>query len=613
MMKISLILEAVNRATGPIREVVAALERMGRSGALSARRVASSMMYMRDQVIDATHHFRRLAGPEGIGRAGRSIDYLKRQVSGLTGGLTLMKYAAGAAIVGLGEEFVRGVFKAGGETEQMLVTLKRFEGGARQAKQAMSWLQNFGMGAGAAFSMPDIMRSYQMAKNFGMNPQGGAMTAFADLAAGERVPLKQVLIAVKDAMEGTSTRPIANLGIKMKQGKGDAPNSYLYSDLVGKWHTEHFEKTPEATLAALIKIINSKYMGLAGEQAGTVLGGFQQMKKLLYLFEGKVASSGLFDWALKRMNQFFAWIRKAAQSGYLDRLAKMISNFLTSSGDKLIAFLQKTDWGQVGADIHGLGVALLALGGALEVLSQLGGGGLSGLLNLWIAFKVIGITRALMGLWPVLRAGASMLRILAPLFVWLADGILALFTAMNPIAWIIASIVALGIAGVLLWRNWSTVSKALARIWRSLPLPLQVGLAAVSPLIGNFVQLALMIRRAWAPLTAFFTRLWNGIANSFSTGIPKVWNAVPTWMRSLLGGAAGAAFGPTGAAIGAALGGADGRSPTHPKAPAPKHDIGGHVVIELRGDHRDARVTKLRATNPKVGLSVKRGPVMAGG
>lgn len=613
MMKISLILEAVNRATGPIREVVAALERMGRTGVASARRVASSMMYMRDQVIDATHHFRKLAGPEGIARAGRSIDYLKRQVSGLTGGLTLLKYAGGAAIIGLGEEFVRGVFKAGGETEQMLVTLKRFEGGARQAKQAMSWMQNFGMGAGAAFSMPDIMRSYQMAKNFGMNPQGGSLTAFADLAAGERVPLKQVLIAVKDAMEGTSTRPIANLGIKMKQGKGKGPNSYLYSDLAGKWHTEHSAKTPEATLAALIKIINSKYTGLAGEQAGTVLGGFEQMKKLLYLFEGKVASSGLFDWALKRMNQLFSWVRKAAQNGDLDRLAKKISNFLTEAGEKIVKFLGETKVDDVIRNMKALGRALLFVAGAIKLIADLGGGGLSGLFNIWLIIKVIGITRALVGLWPVLRAGASMLRILAPFFVWLADGILALFTAMNPIAWIIASIVALGVAGVLLWRNWSTVSKALARIWRSLPLPLKVGLAAVSPLISNFVQLALMIRRAWAPLTAFFTRLWNGIANAFSTGIPKVWNAVPTWMRSLLGGAVGAAFGPTGAAIGAALGGADGRSPPPPKAPAPRHDIGGHVVIELRGDHRDARVTKLKATNPKVGLSVKRGPVMAGG
>lgn len=613
MMKISLILEAVNRATGPIREVVAALERMGRAGVASARRVASSMMYMRDQVIDATHHFRRLAGPEGIARAGRSIDYLKRQVSGLTGGLTLMKYAAGAAIVGLGEEFVRGVFKAGGETEQMLVTLKRFEGGARQAQKAMSWMQNFGMGAGAAFSMPDIMRSYQMAKNFGMNPQGGSLTAFADLAAGERVPLKQVLIAVKDAMEGTSTRPIANLGIKMKQGKGHGPNSYLYSDLAGKWHTDHSAKTPEATLAALIKIINSKYIGMATAQAKTVPGGIEQLHKLLYIFESMVASSGVFDWALKKINELLTWFRKAAEDGSLQKFAKRISDFITGSGDKLIAFVKQTDWSSVARNIQGLAMALVALAAPLQVLANLGGGGLSGLLNLWIASKVIGITRALMGFWPVLRAGASMLRILAPLFVWLADAILALFTAMNPIAWIIASIVALGIAGVLLWRNWSTVSKALARIWRSLPLPLQVGLAAVNPLIGNFVQLALMIRRAWAPLTAFFTRLWNGIANSFSTGIPKVWNAIPSWMRSLLGGAAGAVFGPTGAAIGAALGGADGRPPTHPKPPPPKHDVGGHVVIELRGDHRDARVTKLQATNPKVGLSVKRGPVMPGG
>lgn len=575
MMKISFLLQATNRVTGPVNAALRSIRRiagatasaaggfekmgasvdgatrrmtrsMGRTASAAVsmtRRMGMAFAGLYDFTRDAGHHFRTVIGEDGIARAGRSVSYLRSQVSGLTGGLTLLKYASIAAGIGLGEEFVRGVFKAGGDMQQMMVTLTRLEGSKARAAQAMNWMQSFGMGAGAAFSMPDIMKSYQMAVNFGMNPQGGSLAAFADLAAGERVSMRQVLFAVKDAMEGTSTRPLANLGIKMKQGrKAGDPNSYLYSDGAGKFHTITSAKTPEAVLSTLVGIINSKYSGLATAQAKTVPGGIQQMQKLLYLFEGKVAGAGVFDWALKQMNRFFAYIRKMSASGDLDRLAKRISDFMVGTGNKLIGFVQSTDWRAVGKDLLAIGGALGAIAKALGLVSTLGGGGISGLLNLFVASKVFGFTQAILGL-------------IAPL-ASLSLALIGVDIAALPLDAIIIAIAALAAAAYLVWANWSTIGPK---------------------------------------LTKFFKKLWADITP-------------PQWLSLLAGGPAGIAS-LIGQKIGVKLGAAMAPSGA-PKAPKPGGPGGkppeGRLVIELAGaGASQAQIKALKATGMTV--DVKRG------
>lgn len=551
---------AASAAKGRIGAYVAAVRRV--ATVAPRLRPGFSVMGAFDTSRDALHHWRGQIGDEGIARAGRSVGYLRNQVSGLTSGFTLLKYASIAAGIGLGEEFVRGVFKAGGEMQQMLVTLTRLEGSATKAKASMAWMQTFAMGAGAAFSFPDIMRSYQMAQNFGMRPQGGSLAAFADLAAGERVPLKQVLIAVKDAMEGTSTRPLANLGIKMKQGKGGGPNSYLYSDAGGKFITETSAKTPEATLATLVKIINSKYAGLATAQAATVPGGLAQMQKLLYLFEGKVAGAGVFDWALKQMNAFFAFVRRASADGSLDRWAKKISDFMTGAGDRIIGFVKTADWGAVGKDIGVLGGSLVLVAQGLNLVATLGGGGMSGLLNLFVASKVFGFTQAILGLialLPGLGAGLSLVSV----------ALVGVDLAVLPIDAVIAAIAALAAVVWLVYANWDGF-------------------------------------KAW----------WKDLWDSVRSMSPSSWADLIPWIlnpAASLGAAIGRAFAGSGGAQAAPAGPKvlPGRgAPALLRAPpgSPAAAANGKLTIELVGSGASAaQIKALKATG--MDIDVKRGPV----
>jgi len=584
MMKVSLLLQAVNRVTRPINEAVRSIERLGAVAAAVSRRVGGAMMSMYDRTRDAAYHFRKLAGEDGMARASRSAAYLKRQVSGLTTGLSILKYATVAGAIGLTGEFVRGVFQAGGEMQRMQVTLTRLEGSATKARAAMSWIQSFAMGAGANFAMPDILRAYQMAQNFGMHPQGGSLAAFADLAAGERVPLRQVLYAVKDAMEGTSVRPLANLGIKMRQDRHPGgQNHYLYADASGHFIRMTSARTPEATLAAVVKIIESKYMGLATAQAKTLPGGLEQLRKLLYLFEMKVATSGVFDWALQQLNRFFAWVRKASADGSLDRLAKRISDFMVSVGNKLIAFVRGTDWSAVATDLKAFGSAIAAVAGAIGLLAKIGGGGLSGLLNLFVASKIIGITTALAGFAEVIGAVTAML--------------VGVEIAAAPIEATIIIIGLLAGAAYLLWANWDGISKWWHRLWTGMPAWLKTAVSGVVAVLSPLVSFPIQIIENWSRITGFFKRLWNSL--------PKP----PRWL-TIVGGVITGNSAIVGSAIGAPRPGPP-RQPS--RSPQPAHPPArGKLTIELTGDKASAgQVRHLRATG--MDLEVRRGLVGAGG
>lgn len=474
MMRISFLLTAKNGVTGPVNSALRSIRQISKVTGASAssfnklgetvhnatgrmtrdmsrtataagsmvKRMGASFAGIYDFTRDAGHHFRRIVGEEGMERAGRSVAYLRNQVAGLTGGLTLLKYASVAATIGLGEEFVRGVFKAGGDTQQLVNALEVLTRSRSKAVQGVDWLRNFAIGPGASFSMPDLMKSYQMSMDFGANPQNGSFAAYADLAAAWRRPMAGAVMAVRDAVEGVSTRPLALLGIRLRQGRNGAPDNFQYALGNGRFATMTSANNPEARLATINRIIGMRYGGAATAQANTLPGGIAQLRKMLYMFQGKVAGSGVFDWALGQLNRFFAYIRKISANGSLDGLAKRISKFMTDTGDKIINFVKTTDWKAVGKDIGALGTALGGIATGLNLVSTLGGGGITGLLNLFVAGKVFGFTRAMLGL-------------VAP--IWsVSTALFTLDAAALPITAVVALIAAVAAGAWLVYSNWSS-------------------------------------------------------------------------------------------------------------------------------------------------------------
>ncbi len=317
-------------------------------------------------------------------------------------------------------------------------------------------------GAGRRDVVPrhhEELSSYQLSKEQGINPEKN-LTALADLAASHpNVSLNRVIMAVNDAMMGVSTRPLALLGIRMHRDKGKGGMaSFDYSTIGGKEVVERVPGNAQSVLSEIIKLSNMKYQGIALAQAQTLPGGIAQLKKLLYMFQAGVGGSGVVDWATGQINRLITVVNKASRDGSLARWQKQISDFMISTGNSIIKFVQATDWSAVGANLKIVGGAVAGIATALGTVATLGGGGISGLMNLFVATKVIGFTNAIVGL-------------VSPLGT-LAGVLLGLDVAVSPLAAITGGLGLLAGAMYLVYvrqRQLNGLSKAVSQTAQLVP------------------------------------------------------------------------------------------------------------------------------------------------
>lgn len=118
----------------------------------------------------------------------------------------------------------------------------------------------------------------------------------------------------------------------------------------------------------------------------------------------------------------------------------------------------------------------------------------------------------------------------------------------NPITWIVIGIVALIAALIALYKNWDTVVAFIKNIFsnfvngikegidwilnkfQSLPLGVQIALAAMFPIIG----IPLLIMSNWEAITGFFGNLWTNVKTKFTDGIQSIkdfFSGLPEWFR----------------------------------------------------------------------------------
>jgi hypothetical protein len=139
---------------------------------------------------------------------------------------------------------------------------------------------------------------------------------------------------------------------------------------------------------------------------------------------------------------------------------------------------------------------------------------------------VVGFANALAKIGPFLtRMGPllmNLLRFLNPmrlvmLAVTAAQWLWNAAMAANPITWIIVAIVALGVGIYMLIKHWDAVRGAVLKFWgiiKKNPI-----LAFITGPIGLLVTAVGLITDNWGTLSTFFTNLWGGIKDVFSTTI----------------------------------------------------------------------------------------------
>lgn len=208
----------------------------------------------------------------------------------------------------------------------------------------------------------------------------------------------------------------------------------------------------------------------------------------------------------------------------------------------------------------------------------------------------------------------------------------ALGFAAAPVVLVVAAITALVAAGYFLWRNWDKVCAAVGGAVAGLAIGI---VRFIRHAVAVMAGAAIAIGKAWRGMASFFTGLWTRIGAAFKAGVASIWNALPSWMRTLLAGIGkGVAFtfkllgGGPPAATGGAAGGPGPRAPGSPGPAIPamprlgpprapgtagvglpgfqRQSWDGKLTVELQGDQA-ARVRSVRSSNNDFDLLVDRG------
>lgn len=152
------------------------------------------------------------------------------------------------------------------------------------------------------------------------------------------------------------------------------------------------------------------------------------------------------------------------------------------------------------------------------------------LTNTAIAAAVIGAKAIAAAQWAWAAATGAMSTVLATA----RAAMLALNIAMyaNPIGVVIAAVVALTAAVVAAVAYWDDITAAIGRAWAAFKEAgawadvVAGAVAVVTGPLGWLIGAAALITKHWAPVQGFFTELWAGVVEIFSSSIDWIMGAV---------------------------------------------------------------------------------------
>ena len=154
-----------------------------------------------------------------------------------------------------------------------------------------------------------------------------------------------------------------------------------------------------------------------------------------------------------------------------------------------------------------------------------------------------GLVNTALGIWTAITA------FVAPIMAAIsaAGGVMAaVMAAINwPIVIAVAAIAALIAIGILLWKNWDTISAWLKATWEGIKTKAVEVWGGIKTTIKNtFESVKATISTIWNNIKTFLTNLWNGFIGTAKTIFSNVWSgiknafsSVVTWFSNIFTGA----------------------------------------------------------------------------
>ena len=211
-MKLSLILQAIDRWSAPTEKAVASTKHLkaATDGATSSTRhlagasvgVGSGMASLTQRLSGLSARLRHLvSGPASMAAlekvsygAGYAIGRLGRAAAGVA--LNGLGYAT-AGLTGLLGYLTYGVIATGAKFEVFQAQLEGVEGTAAAAKASLAWVRKFAQET--PYEVEEVTGAFVKMKKRGIDPLHGGLTAIGDAAAGANKNLDDTVEAISDA------------------------------------------------------------------------------------------------------------------------------------------------------------------------------------------------------------------------------------------------------------------------------------------------------------------------------------------------------------------------------------------------------------------------------
>lgn len=385
-LKFSMILQAVDRVSAPVRKMQGAIGGWGASVRRMSREIESggrSLEHYRRRAERlrgvalgrffqaSTDSARRLG--RALGDLPRRLKLVERAGNAAKGGLQWMggkaldiaKWgAAGAAAAGGFALF--DLLRTASQFEQYQIQLEGIEGSAGKARQAMAWVQKFA--ATTPYELADVMEGFVALKAYGIDPMNGSLMALGDMASGMNKPLMQSVEAMADAMTGEFER-LKEFGIRASKAGDMVTFTYRKN---GKDIRRETKMTGEAIEKTLTGIMQDRFGGGMARQATTMAGIVSNLKDQWSKFLMSVANAGIFDKVKAKLQTVLDKVNAMAEDGRLEAWAERISNGLERAFDWGVRFVEETDWAKVGRDLQTVASAAVKIADAIVTMASWG-------------------------------------------------------------------------------------------------------------------------------------------------------------------------------------------------------------------------------------------------
>lgn len=509
-----------------------------------------------------------------IDKKGNSVSKSIGSAFGAIGKVALVAGAALTAGLGLmGKSALEGASSLEGYRNTLNVVMKD----TKLAGETFAWAVDFANKT--PFETDSVVQATVRLQSYGLKARE-VMPAIGDMAGVMNKDIMSAVEAVADAQTGELER-MKEFGVT-KQMIIDQGNKIMKGkELVNKKgqivDQDNFNK-------AMFSLMDEKFKGGMDLQANsfkglwsTVTGVFGTSLAMMMGISGTgaVVIGGLFDTIKGKIKIVADTLTKWSKDGTIGKISKVVQSAFKTIGSALStvgkfiinnvipAFLKLWNWIQpnIPAIQATIKTAFDIIKTAIETTVKV----LGDIINWCIKYQGILIPLAVGIIAAAVAFGVITLAITVCTVAAAAFGVVMAFIT-SPIGIVVIAIGLLVAAGVLLYKNWDTVSAFLSKIWKSIAQVatnvfngikdffIKWGLLILAVIMGPIGILAYTIfknwdiikavtENVWNGIKAFLSAVWNGIVtavmaivNPFVSGITNIFNGMKTGLTTIFNG-----------------------------------------------------------------------------